>query len=212
MLLQKNEMTGIGATGMTPRRALTIAGVGLLHVAAIYALINGMATTALIQIEHIIQVPIIETAAPPKQVLVPPPPTLVKPTEVIPQVVVVPPVIDIARTDPPPIATIVAPPNTPPPVDSGASGLAGTHSTPPYPVEARAQSHQGTVLLQLAISAQGDVMSANVVQSSGFPELDSAAVTWVVAHWKYKPALQGGVPMPSQTQAAVKFDLKLARR
>jgi len=33
-----------------------------------------------------------------------------------------------------------------------------------------------------------------------------------VAHWKYKPALQNGQPVPSQAQAAVKFDLRQAGR
>jgi outer membrane biosynthesis protein TonB len=50
------------------------------------------------------------------------------------------------------------------------------------------------------------------LQSSGFPELDQAAVAWVVSHWKYKPAVQGGVTVTSQSQAAVRFDLKQANR
>jgi len=55
-------------------------------------------------------------------------------------------------------------------------------------------------------------VNASVTQSSGFPALDESAVAWVMAHWKYKPAIRGGVPVTSQTQAAVKFDLKLAHR
>jgi outer membrane biosynthesis protein TonB len=49
-----------------------------------------------------------------------------------------------------------------------------------------------------------------VIQSSGYPDLDAAAAVWVQAHWRYNPAVQGGVPVPSQTRAAVKFDIRRA--
>ena len=212
MWMPRHDIIGTAQPGMTPRRAMIIGGVGLLHVMAIYALMNGLVAKVI----DIVQPPIevtVDTTTPPKTPLVPPAPTMAKPTDAqLQPPTIQPPVIDIASDTPSTITVTATPPNTAPPVDSGATGVTSTHSTPPYPAEARALSHQGTVLLQLAVSAQGDVTSANVVQSSGFPELDSAAVTWVVAHWKYKPALQGGFAMPSQTQAAVKFDLKLARR
>ncbi len=96
--------------------------------------------------------------------------------------------------------------------DTGASGISSTHSIPPYPALARVASHQGTVLLQIVVSADGSVASASVLQSSGFPELDQAAMAWVTAHWKYKPATQNGQAVPAQVQAAVKFDLRQASR
>lgn len=212
MLATRHDILSSPSTGMTPRRALTLGGVGLLHVAAIYALINGMGATALKQIETVIQLQRIETTAPPKPVLLPPTPHMQQPAQ--PQLTTAPiPQIDIATTDAPPIFTTPDPVIPQPAVpDSGASGLSNTHSTPPYPVEARTLAHQGTVLLQMVVTAQGDVASASVVTSSGFAELDQAAINWVVGHWKYKPAIQSGNPVASQTQAAVKFDLKQARR
>jgi protein TonB len=123
------------------------------------------------------------------------------------------PDIVIASETPSQITTVVPPPNPPTPIaDSGASGVMNTHTTPPYPPLANKMSHQGTVLLQIVVTAQGDVASATVTNTSGFEELDQAAIAWVVAHWKYKPAIQNGLPIPSQTSAAVKFDLKMARR
>ena len=65
--------------------------------------------------------------------------------------------------------------------------------------------------LQMVISAQGTVTSATVLQSSGFADLDQAAVAWVQQHWRYKPAMQNGTAVPSQAQAAVIFALKNAR-
>lgn len=212
MLSPRHEILGSPTTGMTPRRALTLGGVGLLHAAAIYALINGMGATAIKQIETVIQLQRIESSAPPKPVLLPPTPHMEQPAQ--PRQVTVPiPQIDVATTEAPPINTTPDPVIPQPAIpDSGAAGLTNTHTTPPYPSDARTLSHQGTVLLQMAVTAQGDVASASVVTSSGFAELDQAAIAWVVGHWKYKPAIQGGNAVPSQTQAAVRFDLKTARR
>jgi protein TonB len=55
------------------------------------------------------------------------------------------------------------------------------------------------------------VTNAQIEQSSGSNDLDSAAVQWVVAHWRYKPATQNGQPVVSTTEAAVVFNLKNAR-
>ena len=72
-------------------------------------------------------------------------------------------------------------------------------------------SQEGKVLLHLTISAEGNVAGASVTQSSGFADLDQSAVAWVLAHWKYKPAIRGGVAVASATDAAVVFSLKNAR-
>lgn len=199
-------------SGMTPRRAMIIGGVALLHVAAIYGLMNGMVARALQAVQAPIEVTVEAKQPPPKPVLIPPTPHMEQPAQ--PQQVTVPiPQIDIVTTDAPPIFTTPDPVTPQPAIpDTGAAGLSNTHTTPPYPIEARTLSHQGTVLLQMVVTAQGDVASASVVTSSGFAELDQAAIAWVVGHWKYKPAIQGGNAVASQTQAAVKFDLKQARR
>jgi protein TonB len=214
MQLAQHRILNTPASGMTPRRAMIIGGVALLHVAAVYGLMTGMVTKVIDIVRPPLEVTVVEPVAPPKVVL-PPTPTMTKPNAAITSPTVHPPVLQIAAADddkPPPIHDVATPPNTPPPADSAPLGLSNTHTTPPYPAEARTLSHQGTVLLQMIVSAQGDVTAANVVQSSGFPELDQAAVSWVIGHWKYKPALQSGVAMAGQTEAAVRFDLKQARR
>ena len=210
-MVHQHQILSARASGMTPRRVAIIGGVGLLHVAAITALILGMKPGVVAQIAqeiHLIRVA--KTEQPP--VPAPPPVKMVQP--VVPRTpTVTPPVIPIQPDTPSPLYVKPTPTNPTPPVpDSSAAGVASTHSVPPYPADAREQSHSGSVLLQLVVSAQGDVTSANVVTSSGHTELDQAAVAWVVAHWKYKPAVQNGIAVPSQTQAMVKFDLTQARR
>jgi len=197
-------------TTASARRTMIIGTVVMLHGLIVYALISGMAG----KIAKYVPPELVAhfDTAPTKTAVVPPPPVLAHPQ---PQIADVPtPVINTVPDQPSPIVVQPAPTNTAPPAqpDTGAAGISSTHSTPPYPALARVAAHQGTAVLQIVISAEGNVASANVIQSSGFPELDQAAVTWVVAHWKYKPALQNGQPVPSQAQAAVKFDLRQASR
>lgn len=197
--------------GMTSRRAIIIGGVGLLHAAAIYAIVTGMAGSVIGQIEHridLVPVPKVEPTPPP----LPPVVTLVKPNP--PPGAPIPTIVT-ASTDPPPIWTRPGPTVTTPTQivpDTAAIGVRNTHSEPPYPAEARTLEHEGDVLLAIAVSTSGDVTSASVVTSSGHTELDQAAVNWVVAHWKYKPATRNGAAVASQTQAIVRFDLTQARR
>lgn len=193
------------------RRTMIIGSVAMLHVLIVYALISGMAAKIARYIPPELTTRFIADNT--KTTDVPPPkPTLVQPHETVDTVT--PPVIDVATNQPSPINLQAMPTDSAPPAqpDTGATGVSNTHSTPPYPALARMAAHQGTVLLAIVVSSEGNVASANVVQSSGFPELDQAAVSWVIAHWKYKPALQNGQPVPSQTQAAVKFDLRQASR
>ena len=213
MLLPKHEILSARSSGMSTRRAMTLGGVALLHVGAVFVLITGMAGTIVKSLPRDLTViDIADTQTPPKPVTVPTPPKLVQPST--PVETIPPPVIDTA---PPPNTTTitVAMTQTPPTQatpDTAASGVTNTHTTPPYPVMARAAGHQGIVMLTITVGPTGEVANAVVAQSSGFPELDQAAVNWVMGHWKYKPAVQGGVAVTSTTQAAVKFDLQQARR
>jgi periplasmic protein TonB len=209
MLMPRQDIVSLRPGGMTPNRAIAIGAVALLHVVAVYALMTGMTAQIAKLLPPDLQVAWVDTA-PPKTVPVPPQPKLIDP--VAPTVPTAPvPVIQTPNTDRSGIN--VTPSQTNPvPANSSATGISNTHSTPPYPVEARTLSHQGTVMLQITVSPQGDVVAANVVQSSGYAELDQSAVNWVLAHWKYRPAIVGGVAVTSQTEVAVKFDLKDAAR
>jgi len=209
MLIPRHEIVDARDEGATPRRAISLGTVGLLHLVAVYALITGMTPQIVKLLPRDIQVAFVHVAVPIQPVSIPTVPTLKGPK-------------DPTTLDPKmPTYTIADPNNTSlrdapgshvgSPSDSGAVGVSSTHSTPPYPDQARLMAHQGIVLLRLTISPNGDVVAADIVRTSGFAELDAQAASWVVAHWKYKPAIVSGVAVTSQTQAAVKFDLKLTR-
>jgi len=207
---QPVHMMTAPASRWTTERIVGVGFVGLLHVVAIYALVTGLAQK-------------IVRAAAPKDLTVTIEPVREQKQEVVhpklpdlpstPQdQSVIPPDIVIANDTPATIDVAPAPtqPNPPAP-DTTASSISSTHTTPPYPGMARKLGEQGTVKLRLAISAQGAITGADVVQSSGFPDLDQTAVGWVMSHWKYKPAVQGGVAVASTALAAVVFNLKNAR-
>jgi protein TonB len=94
-----------------------------------------------------------------------------------------------------------------PPVMVGPQAIALTHTIPAYPPIDVRLNHTGNVLLKLSIDDQGVVTGATVVRSSGFDTLDSAAVAWVIAHWRYRPATKDGTPIASSSDAVVTFRL-----
>lgn len=209
--------------GRSQARSIGIGFVVLLHVGLIYALATGLAVKFAKYIPPVLEAHIVEPPKQPPPPAVPPPPSaaLLKPP---PIATVPPPEIKIAAPQtPPPIQTVVGPPQPPPtpqPVqqapaqpavpDSGPSGIMSTHTIPPYPPVARRLTHEGTVLLQISVSAQGDITDVQVAQSSGFSELDQTAEEWVKSHWRYHPAIKGGQPVAGTVQASVKFNLQEA--
>lgn len=213
MELTQHHMLSAGRAGTTSRRAMILGGVGLLHVAVITALITGMAGQIVRYVQPNLHVVDVYTQPPPKPTIVPKTPVLNQPDRPVVDRPIPVPRIVLAPVNPQPSVPVDPQPAhvNPPPADTLASAVVGTHTTPPYPGSAKLLSHQGTVVLLMTVSPQGDVVGATVTTSSGFADLDQAAIFWVVGHWKYKPATAGGVTVTSHTQAAVKFDLKQAR-
>lgn len=95
--------------------------------------------------------------------------------------------------------------------DHAAVAIRTTHTIPPYPPVALRVGAEGKVTLRLTVLPDGRVGQADIMSSSGRQDLDEAARQWIVGHWTYKPALQGGQAAPSQTLATVTFSLKDAR-
>ena len=200
---------------MTPERFVGIGFVVLLHVLIISAIVFGLRTkiVKIMSGDHVFH--FIPTPPQPQPVTHATKPTL--PT-LRNEPVFLPPIIDITP-DAGPTITVRTGPIQPPQqqsqqvaiADSAASSVAGTHTIPPYPMTAIRLGEEGKVMLHLSVSADGNVAGASVTQSSGFTDLDQAAIAWVLAHWKYKPAIRGGVAVASATDAAVVFSLKNAR-
>jgi periplasmic protein TonB len=94
-----------------------------------------------------------------------------------------------------------------PPVEIAAQGILSTHTIPAYPPIAVRLNQTGNVKLRLTIDEHGVVTVASVEKSSGYDSLDNAAVAWVIAHWRYRPATKDGAPIASVADALVTFRL-----
>ena len=92
----------------------------------------------------------------------------------------------------------VAPPLPAQPVMlSGELSVSCPERSPPnYPARSRRLNEQGRVLLRVELGEDGRVSGAAVKTSSGFPQLDEAAVN-AVKIWRCKPAMQNGLAVPA---------------
>jgi protein TonB len=212
-----NDMQNLNAMHLPSTRPIStrypgIAFAALVNGVAIWAIINGLHFRASPPPPQPTTISFVKPDLQPTPAIKPPQPVMVKPATTTELVVPKPDFKVDTQPDQTQIATTTqTEPTTPQIPDSAASGMTDTHSTPPYPAAARNLSQQGTVTLMLSIDATGAVTNAQVKNSSGYPELDQTAVNWVIAHWRYKPAIQNGAPVASTSLAAVKFDLRQAR-
>jgi len=207
MQVQSVDMRGAATKANPQRRVLSLAMVGAIHVAVIWAIIVGLIQHGSIIPPGPIRVVEVTPPKPPPQ-----PPTHVENTFVKPRVdSAVPPEFTIDRDPGTSITVARIDPHPPQIAGSPVQGIMNTHTIPPYPAPAVRGGIQGTVTLRLEIDADGNVGAATVAKSSGSAVLDDAAVAWVKAHWRYRPATDGGTAVASTTMAAVAFNLKNAR-
>lgn len=73
---------------------------------------------------------------------------------------------------------------------------------PPYPQEAFEKKVEGTVVVEVLISAEGRVVRARVIRS--VPLLDAVALQEVY-QWVFKPAMKNGRPVATIAHAPVAF-------
>lgn len=78
---------------------------------------------------------------------------------------------------------------------------------PVYPKGARQRGEQGEVTVEIEVDAEGRVSAVKVVGSSGFAELDDAAVRAVRAA-TFVPAKSGGRAVESSARLTLAFRLK----
>ena len=120
---------------------------------------------------------------------------------------------------------MVTPPRREPAPESAAEGSAGQSAPaarqakidapprqrssirPDYPKGARQRGEQGDVVLTLAIGKSGEVERVSVAETSGFPELDDAAVA-AAKKARFTPARSGGKAVASQARLKLTFKLR----
>jgi protein TonB len=77
---------------------------------------------------------------------------------------------------------------------------------PTYPSKARRSKQEGTVIVGIYISAVGKIDQVEVLESSGFPLLDEAALD-AAKRSRFRPAYFGNQPIKSKVEAPYSFML-----
>lgn len=89
--------------------------------------------------------------------------------------------------------------------DFRAAGLGNRPAD--YPRLARQRGWEGKVILEVEVSAQGKPVSVRVVHSSGYPQLDEAAIETVTA-WRFTPARRGNESLADTVHVPIEFRLQ----
>lgn len=182
-------------------RVIGFGAVLLLHAVLIYGLVVTLAHRRVDVVRAPIETKIItETTTPPIEPP-PPAPSFVAP----PQVFVPPPEVNIAKLPPPaprstaPAVVTTAPPSAPAPTApvTVQPRIDLAHSSQPeYPAQSRRLGEQGSCVLQVMVDASGRVTDSKLVQSSGSPRLDQAALDGVKTNYHFYPGTVDGKPQP----------------
>lgn len=94
-----------------------------------------------------------------------------------------------------------------------ASGRVDAHPSleraikPNYPISARRRGEEGTVVIDVAVSPEGQASDVRLVATSGFSELDAAAQR-AVSQARFKPGTRDGKSIASSARLTIIFRLR----
>jgi protein TonB len=80
------------------------------------------------------------------------------------------------------------------------------HPQPPYPDSAQTYGEQGAVLVDVYVHPNGRAGRVRISKSSGFEDLDNAAIEGVLG-WRFVPATRDGDSVSDWTTVKVVFQL-----
>jgi TonB family protein len=121
------------------------------------------------------------------------------------------PSVILAQTSPPsqaPTTPVVTPPQlvTSPTPSAGQNNKCKKNY---YPTVKVSLPNAETTFVNVTVGADGSVKSVALAQSSGYQELDQAAIDCIVESWHFKPAKQDGQPVEVTKKYAIKWQLQL---
>ena len=198
----------------SPRKNLTgIIIVILLHLLVAYAVVTGLGKRMVTKMAEAVETKIIEDQKPPPPKEIPPPPP--PPEMQAPPPPFIPPVeVNVQQPPPPPpqsaiavsstakpvsnelarpAAPSTAPAGNPNPVRVAAVADFSTCAKPEWPKASLRNEETGTVTLSFLIGEDGRVADSKILKSSGFRDLDKAAVNGI-SRCHFKPGMNDGKP------------------
>lgn len=189
--------------------------VVVFHVLLVYALVTGLANSAVQFARENLVADVVSEAdkdetppPPPPPDFKPPPPDVVLPEVSIDLATAPPPtttttITNAPRVEAPVVAAAPPPPPTPPTPTTSHAVTADDYP----PISVRLQE-QGVVEIKYLVGADGTVQDVQIVKTSGHDRLDAAAIAMVKRRWKFKPATQDGKPVSQWLPAKVLFQLR----
>jgi periplasmic protein TonB len=210
---------------MSGNRVVAIIIVALIHVALGYALITGLAYSAIKKaVERVTTVDIEEPEPeeeppppPPPDEITPPPPVAPPPPM---NISVSPPQIQTVDTPPPPAPVFVRPSLPPPPPPAPPAPSRARGATPDglarwsariqeqYPPRAVRDEVEGRVGVRVTVGPNGRVADCSVSSSSGSSVLDDAACAGMRTYARFNPALDAaGNPISGSYSTTIVYQL-----
>jgi protein TonB len=196
-----------------PGKNLTgIAAVILIHALVVWGIVSGLGTRMVTKMAEAVETKLIEEVKPPPPKEVPPPPP--PPEMKAPPPPFIPPV-EVNVQQPPPVQTTIAnatnvkpattelarpapaaaptaaPVANPNPVRIAAVADFNTCAKPEWPKASLRNEETGTVTLSFLIGVDGRVADSKVMKSSGFRDLDKAALAGI-GKCRFKPGMVDG--------------------
>jgi protein TonB len=191
------------------RRGVVAAAIILLHVLAAWGFASGLATRAIEALAPPIEADIVEEVKKDEEPPPPPPPEMERPpVEVPPPEVAIDLPMETNTTAIQDVTDKSPPPAPPPPPRAAGSPAKMTKPVNPddyYPPGSIRREEQGSPVVQACVGPNGRLLRDPVVtDTSGFPDLDGAAVK-VARATKYAAGTEGGSAMP---ESCIKFKVK----
>jgi protein TonB len=181
-----------------------------LHLLLIYVIAGSLGIVKLPEFAKPMETVIIDSPQEQQHEPVP----IVKPDLEQPQVETPPledtvPEIEVPTDEPAPNA-ITAEASNSPPVAETANMKVNRRVDPVYPAGARRDGEQGTGMFKVLVDEKGRPQDVQVLKSTGFPRLDTAALE-AIRKWAFSPAMQNGQAVQSWTRVQVAFQLQNAK-
>jgi len=191
------------------RRGVVAAAIILLHVLASWGFASGLATRAIQALAPPIEADIVEEVKKNDEPPPPPPPEMERPpVEVPPPEVAIDMPMETNTTAIQDVTDKPPPPAPPPPPRAAGSPAKMTRPVNPddyYPPGSIRREEQGSPVVQACVGPKGQLLRDPVVtDTSGFPDLDGAAVK-VARATKYAACTDGGSAL---AESCIKFKVK----
>ncbi|HET7779943.1 MAG TPA: TonB family protein [Rudaea sp.] len=191
------------------RRGVVAAAIILLHVLAAWGFASGLATRAIQALAPPIEADIVEEVKKNDEPPPPPPPEMERPpVEVPPPEVAIDMPMETNTTAIQDVTDKPPPPAPPPPPRAAGTPAKMTRPVNPddyYPPGSIRREEQGSPVVQACVGPKGQLLRDPVVtDTSGFPDLDGAAIK-VAKATRYAPGTDGGTALP---ESCIKFKVK----